>query len=141
MNEIKLHQKNSFYKIAIGILLLFSLTTSIMAMNFSLLFFIKSGVILYCLAYTKAYIFNKKNNDKELYLFFGITVLSKDLIFKKPEYISVFKPKNERSFYIKLFKDNINLEVYKSRNYKKVINKATCLSEIINIELYNKLEN
>ena len=141
MNKIKLHQKNSFYKTAIGILLLFSLSTSIMAFNFSLLFFIKSGIILYCLAFTKAYVFNKQNNNKELYLLFGITVLSKELIFKNTEYISVFKPKNERSFYIKIFKENINLEIYNSRNYKKLISKAELLSSIIDVELVNKLEN
>jgi len=113
---MKLHQQNSFYKIAIGLLMLFSLLTNIITLSFDMLFIIKSVIVIYCLTFTKAYVFNKSKDNKELYLFFGITVLSKDLIFKNPEYISVFKPKNEKSFYIKLFKDNINLEVYKSRS-------------------------
>lgn len=141
MNSIKFTQQPKFMKAAFGVLVLCSVFNDIQSLNLGILFFIKVGIVLYTLAYTKVYEFSGPNDYKIIHRIFGLELFRSSLNFPRPDYVSIFSPNGETKYFIKLFKGNKHLEIHKDSNYNQVLSKAKFLSDLLEVELYNPIDN
>ncbi len=98
--------------------------------------------------------FNKNLQHKVLITVFGVVIFKYRKSFIQPDYISLFHQSFKetsdfevlafgedkwKSYTIKFFNSNKNEVVFVSDNREKVLNFGKQLSELLNVELYNKI--
>lgn len=103
------------------------------------------------------YEITKTYNNKKHISLFNIPLFKIKLDFPFPDYVSLFATQftqsNEygavsaighdskfKEVVIRLFKHNKHLTVYRTTNYQEALNNANFLKDMLNIELYNNLE-
>ena len=99
---------------------------------------------------------NTFNNRKHISVF-SIPLFKTKLVFPYPDYVSIFatqfRQSNEygavsaighdskfKEIVIRLFKHNKHLTVFRTTNYQEALNNANFLKDMLEIELYNNLE-
>ena len=113
------------------------------------------GILL--IGFRSYYIISSEFKNKIGYSFFGLTFFKGKLNILSPDYISLFSINQKRSneygpvsalgsiskdsfFIIRLFKENKHFTIYKSKDYTEVRTKAVELSNMLNVELIDKIK-
>lgn len=103
------------------------------------------------------YAITKTFNNKKHISLFNIPLFKTKLDFPFPDYVSVFATRftqsNEygnvsaighdsefKEVVVRLFKHNKHLTVFRTTNYQEALNNANFLKDMLNIDLYNNLE-
>ena len=139
----------------LGLLLIFiSIFSSTSLVHFSFLL----GLSLLLLGYKVSYRIASDYNNKKIVSLFGIPLIISKLEIINPDYISIFGANyskrndwgpvsalgtnsNADKIVVRLFKGSENFTVYKSSKYEKSKDLAVQLSEMLKVELIDKVKN
>ena len=154
MNHIKLTQEKPITVKMLATLLvglaIFSSTTTT-----QLIVLLTLGILLF--GYKISYKISKDFNNKKEFSIFGITLYGSRLEIEFPTYISIYSANqtkennwgpisalgtssNEDKVVIRLFSNNENHAVYKSKRYEKAKVIAKNLSDLLEIELIDQIK-
>lgn len=158
MKSIVLNQEKTIkQKLCGGVFVLFSTLVFIQGGDFILFFlFILIGLFFFGFN-VKIKIEHLFENSERQFCVFNFKVFTLKPDFPYPYYVSLFsttfKGSNEfgtvsslgrasrhDKIIIKRFKGNRNISIYKGESYKKTLNRANFVKDILNIELYNSVE-
>lgn len=136
--------------LVLGVAVLMLLNTDLLLMT-RLLFFIIALVVF---GFSTSYKITESFDNEKLFSVFDVTVFTAKLEIEFPDYVSVysgsFSSNNDWStisalgtkerhnkFAVRFFKENKNHTLYLTHQHKDALQKATALSELLNVELYD----
>lgn len=155
MVKIIFKQDKPITVIMLGVLLvILSFVSSTSIGGFIVLF----SIALLLLGYRISYIISKDYNNKKVISFFGLPIITSKLEVLFPDYISVFGANfskrndwgpvsaigtnlNADKIVVRLFKENENFTLFKSGKYEEAINLARQLSDMLKVELVDKIRS
>ncbi|WP_378180155.1 hypothetical protein [Aquimarina sp. SS2-1] len=106
------------------------------------------------MVFSVSYKINKDFKNKKLYAVFGLVLFESNLSFEFPDYISVFsgsfsinndwatvsalgtKERHEKTV-VRFFTENRKTTVFSTNNYTKALKKASELSDLLGVKMYD----
>ncbi len=141
-------------RILITILVIFSfafLFTKSESLTIRILFFVTSLIVF---GFSVSYKINEDFINEKLYSVFGLVLFKTKLDLEFPDYISVFSgsfsvnnewatvsaigtKERHENIVVRFFTENRKTTLYKTNDYKKAIDKANGLKELLEVDIYD----